>query len=133
MLIEVSLEKQLKNVVVLLISQNIKVGLFLTIENVEYVQTDSDLIDFVDLHGQLFGQLDFFHYLEESQSIWVFSDFQLFAESVNNQLNQILVVDLELFSLVLNLIYEYLQLDSGAVLWIDEFVDNCVELVGVTV
>lgn len=59
----------------------------------------------------------------------VFSYLQLHAETVNEQLYQWLVVDLEVNSLVGDLLYEDLQLNSGTVLGVDELPDGIVEFV----
>ena len=88
------------------------------------------MVNFTDFHSEFFSQLDLFHYVQESLCVRIFSDFKLFTESINNEFNQVLVINLEKLALIFYFINENLKLDSGAVFWIYKLVDNFIEFIG---
>lgn len=99
-------------------------------ENIEDAEATPHLHDLVDLHRQTHRQLDLLHQLDEVLGVGVLPDLQLHAETVDQQLDQRLVLLLELHALVLDLFYEDLQLDPRAILALDESLNDPVELIG---
>lgn len=61
--------------------------------------------------------------------ICVFSDLQFHAETVNKQLNEWLVFDLEFLAFVQHFLYEDFKLDTGTVFRVYELFDDIVELI----
>jgi hypothetical protein len=116
-----------------LVFEHIVVGYLLAVEYVQYTQTASNLDNFVHLHTQIFGKFDFFHQLDEVLGIGVFSDLKFHAETVNQQLYQRLVFDLEFKAFVGDFLDEDLEFDSGAVLGVDELSNSIVEFIRISV
>lgn len=48
---EISIKQDFENFIIFLVGQNVVVRLFFTVKNIENIQTSSDLVDLVDLHG----------------------------------------------------------------------------------
>jgi len=129
-LVKISIQQHLENLIVLLVPQNVKVGLFLQIKNIKNAQASSDLVDFADFHSQFFGEFNLLHDVQKSFSVRIFSDLKFFAESVNDEFNEVLIIDLEIFALVFDFVDEDLEFDSGAVFWVDKLINDLVELIG---
>ncbi len=89
--------------------------------------------DLVHLHAQVLRELNLLHQLDEMLGVSVFSDLQLHAESLDQQLDQGLVVDLEVSALVEHFLDEDLEFNPGTVFGVDELPDGVVEVVGVAV
>jgi len=82
------------------------------VEDIQDSHTSSDLHDFVDFHTKNFVKLNRFHQFKEMLGINILSDLQFHTETVDEQLNQLLVVNLESLALVQYLLDEDLKLNS---------------------
>lgn len=109
------------------------VGELFAVEHVEDAHTSLYLHDLVQFHPQGFRQFDVVHQVDEVLRVRTLPDLQLHAETVDQQFDQRLVVDLELHSFVQQFLDEYFQFDAGAVFGQDELFDHFVELFGVAV
>lgn len=69
--------------VVFLIFEDVEIGLFLTVEDIEYIQTPTHLVDLIDLHRQSLTQFYLIHNLQKPFRIRIFPNLQFFAEAID--------------------------------------------------